>query len=88
MQRDQWHLQFLGRTLTAREAMDAVYDGCTLGVRRDFIMQTLIPRLHCDDGSNDTGPDWHQQQKQEEAERRRIIVENMPNEDCDGLRGG
>jgi len=33
-------------------------------------------------------PDWRDEQKAEEAERRRKIVDAMPIEDVDGLRGG
>jgi hypothetical protein len=33
-------------------------------------------------------PDWHMQQKAENAARRAAIVDAMPMEDMDGLRGG
>jgi len=88
MTRDRWHLQFLGRTLSARQAIAAACDGCTLGVRKDFILQTLITRIDYDADTSDTEPDWHEQQMAEAAERRRKIVDAMPYEDMDGLRGG
>lgn len=40
------------------------------------------------DAERDQTPDWRDEQKAEEAERRRKIVEAMPTEDADGLRGG
>lgn len=34
------------------------------------------------------GDDWYQQDVKERAERRRKVVDAMPDEDVDGLRGG